>query len=178
MDDNFDRINKLKKALSKSEKMINDLDKEIKNLSTQKALLKENEKLRQTHKQNQLKISKKKNELNDYDYQNKINHNKISEIKEENRKIKSGSIKIENEDQKIKKIDNVINIAKEKYPHLPIVSKFEIAQLNNEIFQENEINDFEDEENIFNNGNEEDEEIINKLSNLIQNRKEAEQIYK
>jgi len=178
MDDNFDKINYLKKALYNSEKMINDLDNEIKDLSAQKTLLKENEKLRQTHKQNQLEISKTKNKLNDYDYQNKINHKTISELKEENMKIKSGSIINQNEDQKIKNVDNLINIVKEKYPDFKIIKTSEIIQLNNEIFQENDINDFEDEGNIFNNGNEEDEEIINKLANLIQDREEAERVYR
>ena len=178
MDDNFDKINNLKKAISNSEKMINDLEKEINNLSAQKTLLKENEKLRQTHKQNQLEISKKKNILNDYDYQNKINHKTISELKEENMKIKSGSIINQNEDQKIKNVDNLINILKEKYPECKIIKKSEIIQLNNEIFQENDIYDFEDEGNQIDNGNEEEEEIINKLANLIQDREEAECVYR
>ena len=74
MDDSFDKINNLKKALSNSEKMINDLDLEVRNLSSQKTILEENEKLRKTHKQNQIRISEQKNELNDLDYQIKINH--------------------------------------------------------------------------------------------------------
>ena len=76
------------------------------------------------------------------------------------------------------KTQNVIKAIKEINPECKIIKKQEIIQLNNEIFQNNELNDFEDEDNIFNNENEEDEEIKNKLFNLIQNREEAEQIYK
>ena len=169
---------KINKFLSNSEKMINDLDEEIKKLSSQKTMLEENEKLRKIHKQNQLKISEHKNKLNDLDYQIKINHKRISEIKEENKKIKSGLIINEVEAQNNKNIDQIIKAVKEKYPECKFIKKSEIIQLNNEIFQNNELNDFEDEDNIFNNENEEDEEIKNELFNLIPDREEVEQLYK
>ena len=179
MDDNPDKINIIKKALSNSEKKITDLDKEIKNLSDQKAMLEENEKLRQTHKQNQLKISEHKNKLYDLDYQIKINYKRISEIKEKNRKLQSGSIINEVEVQNINnKNDEIIKKIKEINPKCIVIKKSEVIQLNNEIFQDNELNDYNEEENIINNGNEEDEEIKNKLFNLIQDKEEAEQIYK
>ena len=178
MDVNSDKINDLNKFLSNSEKMINDLDEEIKNLSSQKTMLEENEKLRKIHKQNQLKISEHKNKLNDLNYQIKINHKRISEIKEENKKIKSGSIIKEVEAQNNKNIDQIIKEVKEKYPECKVIKKSEVIQLNNEIFQNNELNDFEDEDNIFNNENEENEEIKNELFNLIPDREEVEQLYK
>jgi len=178
MDDISDKINDLRKFLNNSEKMINDLDETIKNLSAQKILLEENEKLRQIHKENQLKISENKSKLNNFDYQMKLNHKKISEIKEENNKIKLGPIKNENEAQKKRNLDNFIKRIKEEYPHLKVFKSSEIDQLNNENFKENNINDFDDEGNMINSGNEEDEEIKNKLFNLIPNREEAEKILK
>ena len=135
MDDSFDKINNLKKALSNSEKMINDLDEELKNLSSQKTMLEKNEELRKTHKQNQFKISEQKDKLNDLDYQIKINHKRISEIKEENMKIKSGSIKNEDEVQNVNINDEIIKAIKEIAPECKIIKKSEIIQLNNEIFQ-------------------------------------------
>ena len=178
MDDNSDKINDLRKYLSNSERLINDLDEEIKNLSAQKTLIEENEKLRQSHKQKQLKITEYKDEVNDLEYQKIINHKTISEIKENKNKPESGSIINEVEDKRAKKIDDFIKEAKKINPNCQIFFSSEINQLNNEIFQENQIYDFEDEGNAFNNENEEDEEIKDKLFNLIKDREEVEQIFK
>ena len=100
----------------------------------------------------------------------KLNDKRILTITEENNNIKSGSKINDIKSEEIKQMKDYVEKLDENDPNILIVFTSELKQLNKEIFQNIEINDFDYEQSIINYRNEEDEEIKNQLFNLIPDR--------